>query len=33
MMPISSGKRVSSFKESVTLKLNAQAVSLANEGQ
>lgn len=32
MMPIVSGKRVSGFKESVTLKLNAQAVSLAKEG-
>jgi len=33
MMPIIPGKRVSGFKESVTLKLNAKAVALANEGQ
>jgi aspartate aminotransferase len=32
MMPIESGKRVSGFKESVTLKLNAQAVKLSEEG-
>tara|TARA_B100000925_G_scaffold291479_1_gene279684 strand:- start:8226 stop:9461 length:1236 start_codon:yes stop_codon:yes gene_type:complete len=32
MMSIESGKRVSGFKESVTLKLNAQAVGLAKEG-
>ena len=33
MMPITPGKRVSNFKESVTLKLNAKAVSLSKEGR